>query len=82
MENQNGTRTKAIAEFRQFRALIDDVVGALRRRLRSADEEEDKIKALEMRKQISKDQDEFKECMDYIQGKIKETNSDASKEAS
>jgi len=82
MENQIGTRTKAIAEFRQFRALIDDVVGALRRRLRSADEEEDEAKRLKMRKQISKDQDEFMDCMKQIQDKIEEINSDASKEAS
>jgi len=82
IESLTGSKTEALAELRKFRALIDDVVGTLRRRLLLADEEEDEAKRLEMRKQIFKDQNEFMECMKQIRDKIKEINSDISKEAS
>jgi len=82
MESLTGSKTEAITELRKIRALIDENIGNLRRQLRLADEEEDEAKALEMRKQIFKDQNEFMECIKQIRGKIKEINSDASKEAS
>ena len=82
MESLTGSKTEALAEFRKFRAFIDETVGNLRRQLQLADEETDEAKALEMRKQIFKDQNEFMECIKQIRDKIKEINCDVSKEAS
>jgi len=72
MESRNGTKTEAIAELRKVRALIDEVVGNLRRQMQIVYEETDEAKRLKLRKQISKDQDEFMECMKQIQSIIRE----------
>ena len=72
MESRIGTKTEAIIELRKISGLIDDVLGNQGRQLRLADEEENEAKALETRKRISKDQDEFMECMKHIRGKIHE----------
>jgi len=82
MESQVGLRTEELAELRKFRALIDDIVGNLRRQWQLADDETDEARRMEMKRQIFKDQNEFMECIKQIRGKIKEINSDISKEAS
>lgn len=82
MESQIGLRTEELAELRKFRALIDDIVGNLRRQWQLADDETDEARRMEMKRQIFKDQNEFMECMKQIRDKIKEINSDISKEAS
>jgi|GEM_PF-2144554 len=82
MESQIGLRTEELAELRKFRALIDDIVGNLRRQWQLADDETDEARRMEMKRQIFKDQNEFMECIKQIRGKIKEINSDISKEAS
>lgn len=82
MESQIGLRTEELAELRKFRALIDDIVGNLRRQWQLADDETDEARRMEMKRQIFKDQNEFMECMKQIRDKIKEINSDVSKEVS
>jgi len=80
MENQIGLRAEELAELRKFRALVDDVVGNLRRQWQLSDEEENETRRMEMKRQIFKNQDEFMECVRQTQDKIKEINSDISKE--
>jgi len=73
MENQLGIRTDGFAELREIQALIDENIGNLRRQLRLVDEETDEVKRLEIRKRISKGQDEFMEHMKYIQSGLQES---------
>jgi len=80
MENQIGLRAKELGELRKFRALVDDVVGNLRRLWQLSDEEENETRRMEMKRQIFKNQDEFMECVRQTQDKIKEINSDILKE--
>ena len=71
MANQTGLRTEELSELRKLRALIDEVVGNLKRQWQLADEEEDEAKRMEMKRQVFEAQDELMECLKKIQNEIR-----------
>lgn len=71
MANQAGLRIEELSELRKFRALIDDVLGNLKRQWQLADEEEEESKRMEMKRQVFEAQDELMECLKKIRESIR-----------